>query len=617
MSYTDVFGGQTVPPSEYSYVKYELTEDTQLFWPAATPPGELSVAKITDISSAVPVIVTLYRADQLSVGFDFIVSNTGSALVVVNDYAGGELYAIDPGSKIYLYLVQNTSEAGLWTTTEYGASTSEAQAIDLVGAGLGSQDGKLVLNAPTVLINSDYTVQAEDLGHILVVRTGSVTIDLPNRALLDPEGFYFFFRNDSAGIATLDGFSADEVDGSLTKVFSPGEAALLFSTDFGWLSVGYGRDVSFAFTEFVVNAAAANPILSPSDVSGRMIRVAGVATEDKIITLPPLVGIYFAVTESGLGTYLTTFTTGLGSEVILPANQATVLYSDGTNVRVAITTSVIASLALEDGSAAAPSVTWITDPDTGFFRQGSNSVGFSAGGTLRFTLQTTGYNGPAVITGGSVAGITDLAIADGGTGASDATAARLNLGLDQVDNTSDADKPLSDDAIAALLLVATKATVLTAGDGLTGGGDLSTDREFTLGTPGTLDEASTNAVTADSHTHAVTFPVTSVAGDTGDVVLTRADVGAFPGSVTTTAVSKTLAVGEFCTVTAAGVVLTLPITPSPGDTVGAAIVGVIEDTEFDRNGENIMSLADNLTIDKGNVTVTLTFADSTSGWRIV
>jgi hypothetical protein len=48
-----------------------------------------------------------------------------------------------------------------------------------------------------------------------------------------------------------------------------------------------------------------------------------------------------------------------------------------------------------------------------------------------------------------------------------------------------------------------KTRTLTAGNGLTGGGDLSANRTFTLGTPGTLSSTSTNSVTADSHTHSL------------------------------------------------------------------------------------------------------------------
>jgi hypothetical protein len=51
--------------------------------------------------------------------------------------------------------------------------------------------------------------------------------------------------------------------------------------------------------------------------------------------------------------------------------------------------------------------------------------------------------------------------------------------------------------------IARSAIGLTAGNGLTGGGDLSANRTLTMGTPGTLTAATTNGVTASSHTHAI------------------------------------------------------------------------------------------------------------------
>ena len=86
-------------------------------------------------------------------------------------------------------------------------------------------------------------------------------------------------------------------------------------------------------------------------------------------------------------------------------------------------------------------------------------------------------------------------------------------------------------------------------------------------------------------------------------------------TITTTAIGKTLVNREFCTVTASGQTITLPASPSAGWEVVVS-VGDFVNTVIGRNSQNIMGLAENMTIDVRNSTVNLVFIDATRGWRI-
>jgi hypothetical protein len=132
-----------------------------------------------------------------------------------------------------------------------------------------------------------------------------------------------------------------------------------------------------------------------------------------------------------------------------------------------------------DGSASAPSISFSADTNTGMFRSGADTLDVTTGGTVRATFSTTGVNlvGTPTFGGGA------LAVANGGTGSTTASAARTALGLGTAATSASTDFEAADSDI----LKADTADVLTAGFAATVH-DLSTISSGTT----TLDEANGN-----------------------------------------------------------------------------------------------------------------------------
>ncbi len=136
MSYTQIFGGTTIYPSDVSYLALALTANIELDWPLESSGTLQPVARIIDITPTGAFAITLPPADETGNGQTILFNNLGPSTVTIRDNAGGTLLSIGAGEQWQLYLINNTTAAGTWRSFRYGAATAQAQASALAGQGL-------------------------------------------------------------------------------------------------------------------------------------------------------------------------------------------------------------------------------------------------------------------------------------------------------------------------------------------------------------------------------------------------------------------------------------------------------------------------------------------------
>ena len=85
----------------------------------------------------------------------------------------------------------------------------------------------------------------------------------------------------------------------------------------------------------------------------------------------------------------------------------------------------------------------------------------------------------------------------------------------------------------------------------------------------------------------------------------------------TSSTSFTASVNTHYVLTGTATTVTLPPSPAAGDMVWITVANSLTTNVVARNGNQIMGLDQDMTIDKSNVTVQLRWTDSTYDWRLV
>ena len=352
-TYTDVFGGANVYPSEIDYSAVALAADITLSWPDETSTSQNLATKIMDVTQAADgLAITLPPANGTGTGQTILFNNLGTFTFTVKDNAGVQVMTVAPGTLWQVYLTDNSTAAGAWETLQYGAAISQANASALAGTGIVAVGTLLSQAVPVTQFNSNYTAGAQDRARMFVWTGAGGTITLPAPTIVG-NNWFIYLRNSGSGAIVADPAGTILIDSGPILSFQPGESAIIVSDGANYFTIGFGQSATFAFDYTSISVSGSgNYTLTGTELNRIAYSFTGTLTGNRTIIVPATVQQYW-VTNATTGAYNFTVKTASGSGVLVASGSRSILYCDGTNVVKADTGGLAVPIQVSDGGTGA------------------------------------------------------------------------------------------------------------------------------------------------------------------------------------------------------------------------------------------------------------------------
>lgn len=389
MSYTNPFTGQTLSPSQVGYEELTLSNDTFLQWPINGNNANV-VANIIQVTATVAGLkLYLPSALQVSTGQSVLIQNIGATSFTVTDISGNTIIAIASGVAEYIFLTDNTTNNGVWSTVTFGAGTSAANAAALAGYGLVASGTTLNQEYAESSLFSSAVLNATYRAQFLVWSSGVGTITLPSASTVG-NGWFVMIRNGGTGIVTLTPSGTDTIDTNVNQQLQLTESLVIVSNGLnGYSTFAYGRSNTFAYTQLAKTVSTGTYTLTAVEYANVVQEYFGALTGNVVIVLPSTVQIYYLNNQT-TGAYSLTFKTSAvgAATVTVPQLQTLTVVCDGTNVYNSSSASggSITALTVGTGSAATPSINFTGNTNTGIYQPASNRFAISLNGTNNATF---------------------------------------------------------------------------------------------------------------------------------------------------------------------------------------------------------------------------------------
>jgi hypothetical protein len=336
-------------------------------------------------------------AQKSGVGNTILFNNQGAQTFIVKNAGGTQIASIAAGTVYQIYLTSNTTTNGLWESLQFGATVSEANASALAGTGIVAVGTLLSQSVPITQFNTNYIAGDSDRAK-MYLWTGSGSGTLTlPSAATVGNNWFMYLRNSGGGQVTLTPSGINTIDGLATKAYQPTESSVIISDGTNFYTLGFGQASVFVFDYTVIAIAGTGTYTLTGSELNRIVYKFTGLLTGNRTVVVPATVQQYWIDNATTGAYTLTVKTSAGTGLAVAQGSRGIYYCDGSDVVTADTTTLSFPISVAQGGTGA------TTAGAALINLGGTAVG-----TAIFTAANSAAAWAAL-------GVAPAGVVDGGT----------------------------------------------------------------------------------------------------------------------------------------------------------------------------------------------------------
>jgi hypothetical protein len=367
--YTDTFGGANIYPSEVDYSAIALAADITLSWPDETSTSLNLATKIMDITPATAGLSITLPP----------ANGTGTGQTILFNNRGGSTFTVKRADGVQVVTVASGT---LWQVYLTDNSTAAGTWVALQYGASTSQVNASSLAGNGIVATGTLLSQSVPVTQFnsnytagaqdraqMFVWTGAGGTLTLPAPTAVGSNWFCYLRNSGSGAIVADPAGTILIDGGATLSFQPGESAIIVSDGANYFTIGFGQSATFAFDYTSISVSGSGNYTLTGTELNRIAYSFTGTLTGNRTIIVPATVQQYWVTNATTGAYNFTVKTASGSGVLVPSGARAILYCDGTNVVNAETGGLAVPIQVSDGGTGA------TTAGSARINLGSTSVG--------------------------------------------------------------------------------------------------------------------------------------------------------------------------------------------------------------------------------------------------